>query len=111
MHAGERVVVIGVLYLDEALGFRIFQATGEGYDEHIVLDIDDPIAAAALRDALVCAEGQTAVYLGPGVVDAEARAEGGTLVVAHVLTVYLGDALEHPRDLRVVAIRPNPWAR
>ena len=53
VHAGGRVVVTGVLYLDEELGFRIFQEKDETYDERIVLDIDDPVAAAKLRDALV----------------------------------------------------------
>jgi hypothetical protein len=110
VHAGGRVAVTGVLYFDEALGFRIFQTTDESYDERVVLEIDDPVAAAKLRDALVGA-GEAPVYLGPGGLDGEARAAGETLILEHIFTVILGDPGKRPRDIRVIEVRPNPWAR
>lgn len=109
MHAGGRVVVVGVLYLDEELRFRIFQATGDGYDEHLALPIDDAFAAARLRDALASAGGSPE-YLGAAVIDGEARAEGGGIVVERLVTVHLGDPLRGTRDLRTVEIRPAPRA-
>jgi len=110
VHAGGRVVVVGVLYLDEQLGFRIFHTTADGYDEHLALEIDDAVAATKLRDALA-GTGGAPVYLGPGVIDGEARAEGGAIVVVRVVTVHLGDPLQGTRAVRAIEIRPNPWAR
>jgi hypothetical protein len=105
-----RVVVTGVLYLDEELAFRIFQSAEGGYDHRVVVEIDDPEAVAKVRAALVDA-GRAPEYLGPGVVDGRGRPMDRGLVVEDILTVYVGDPLQRRSSVLVVDVRPNPSAR
>ncbi len=110
VHQRGRVVVTGILYLDEQLGFRIFQRTDAGYDERLFLEIDDREAAAKVRAALVAA-GQAPAYLGPGLVDGHGRPTDDRLVVGEVVTVHVGDVLERAAGFVAIEVRPSPWAR
>jgi hypothetical protein len=101
-----RLAVDGVLLLADD-DFRILQADDAGLDEGVSLPIDDPLAAAKLREALPRPPPGGWWYFGRALVEAWTRRDPAGWVLHEIVSVWLeepgGDG-----SLRV-EVRPHPW--
>lgn len=103
---GFRLSVDGALLVSDD-DFRIFQSDEAGLDEGLSLLIDDPLAAAKLREALPQPLAGRWWYFGRAVVEAWTRPDRDGWVLHEVVSVWLQD-LGVVRPLHI-KIRPHPW--
>lgn len=101
-----RLAVDGVLLLADH-EFRILQADDGDPVEGMSLPIDDPLAAAKIREALPQPPPGGWWYFGRGLVEAWTRHDPGGWVLHEVVRVWL-DECGGERPV-CVKVRPHPW--
>ena len=103
---GFRLAVDGALLLSED-DFRLYQLEGDALEEGMSLWIDDPLAAAKVRDSLPEPPPGGWWYFGRGWVEAWTRRDPDGWVLHEVVSVWLEES-GGERPVRI-AIRPHPW--
>jgi hypothetical protein len=103
---GFRLAVAGAVLLSDD-DFRVFQANETELDDGLSLRIDDPLAAAKVRDALPQPLPGGWWYFGNAMVEAWTRLDPDGWVLHEVVLVWL-DELGDERPL-CVKVRPHPW--
>lgn len=103
---GFRLAVDGALLLSDD-DFRVFQFDEAGLDEQVSLPIDDPLAAAKVRESLPQPPPGGWWYFGQAMVEAWTRPDPGGWVLHEVVSVWL-EELGGGRPV-YVKVRPHPW--
>lgn len=103
---GFRLAVDGALLLSDD-DFRVFQSDEGGLDEQVSLPIDDPLAAAKVREALPQPPPGGWWYFGRAMVEAWTRPDPGGWVLHEVVSVWL-EELGGERPV-CIKVRPHPW--
>ncbi|MGL6076255.1 MAG: hypothetical protein ACRC8S_19035 [Fimbriiglobus sp.] len=103
---GYRLAVQGVLLVSDD-EFRIFHSDETGLDEDVSLLIDDPIAAAKVREELPQPLPGGWWYFGMATVEAWTRLDPGGWVLHEVVSVWM-DELGDGRPVWV-KVRTHPW--
>ena len=103
---GFRLAVDGVMLLSDD-DFRMFQHDDEsGVDDGLSLKIDDPLAAAKVRDACPKPSNGGWWYFGQATVEAWTRRDADQWVLHEVVSVWLEELGEQPV---LVKVRRHPW--